>query len=246
MLQKDFTFQVKADETGGDDGGTLVAYASTFDRDPDSYGDVISPGAFTETLQKWRDSGNTIPLLFGHRFDDPSMNIGGVTEAVEDDRGLKITAKFDAENPTAQYVRRLVKEKRLSKMSFAFDVLDDGETTLDNGLKAHELRRLDLFEVSLVPIPANQHADVLDVKSGVKTWRTLSAKNEDKLRQALDLLKEVVSTVDSEDSEPKNDRNVNDSSNPEAVKSGNGEAGAVRRSAVDDINQLLKKSEEIR
>ncbi|MBW3077696.1 HK97 family phage prohead protease [Bifidobacterium simiiventris] len=245
-MRKDFTFQMKDDEDNATGGGTLVAYASTFDRDPDSYGDVIAPGAFTDTLKAWKESGNTIPLLFGHRTDDPTMNIGGVTDAVEDERGLKITAEFDPDNPTAQYVRKLVKEKRLSKMSFAFDVLEDGQTELDDGMKAHELRKLDLFEVSLVPIPANQHADVVDVKqAGFKSGRTLSKKNEDKLRQALGLLKEVVSTVDSDDT-GSNDSDVNDPGNSEDPKKGNEEATDARRSAVEEITNLLRKSEEIR
>lgn len=36
------------------DGGTVTGYAATFDREPDSYGDVIAPGAFAETLKRWR------------------------------------------------------------------------------------------------------------------------------------------------------------------------------------------------
>lgn len=243
-MHKDFTFEVKDGEQ--DTGGTLVAYASTFDRDPDSYGDVIAPGAFASTLAQWKASGNTIPLLFGHRTDDPNMNIGGVTEAVEDERGLKITAKFDADNPTAQYVRKLVKERRLSKMSFAFDVLEDGVTELDNGTKAHELRKLDLYEVSLVPIPANQHADVIDVKSvSEKSGRTLSQKNEDKLRQAFSLLEEVLQTVGSDDT-GSSDKPANDPGNSEDSAKNNEEAQDARRSAVaKETTNLLKKLEGI-
>ena len=158
------TFQVNFKESGTD-GGSIVAYAATFDREPDSYGDVIAPGAFTETIKAWNESGQRIPLLFGHRTDDPEMNIGGVDSIEEDERGLKVSATFDADNPTAQYVRKLVKEKRLNKLSFAYDILDAGTITLDDGTEANELRKLDIFEVSLVPIPANRHAEVIEVKS---------------------------------------------------------------------------------
>lgn len=162
MFKKDYSVQFKA---AGDDGGHIVAYAATFDREPDSYGDVIAPGAFKNTLEEWNASGNVIPLLFGHRTDDPAMNIGGVDSIEEDERGLRIEATFDKDSETAQYVRRLVLEKRLSKLSFAYDVLDEGTITLDDGRKANELREIKLFEVSLVPIPANGHAEVVEAKA---------------------------------------------------------------------------------
>ena len=68
--------EVKA---GPDDGlaeGEFIVYPSTFTREPDSYGDVVAKGAFVDTLDEWAKSGNSIPLLFGHRFDDPDFNIG--------------------------------------------------------------------------------------------------------------------------------------------------------------------------
>ncbi|MCW1013253.1 HK97 family phage prohead protease, partial [Streptococcus anginosus] len=69
-------------------------------------------------------SGNNIPLLYGHDFADPFSNIGVVTSAVEDDHGLKIEAVLDLDNEKAAQVHRLIKERRLSQMSFAFRVLD--------------------------------------------------------------------------------------------------------------------------
>ena len=147
-----------------DDEHYIIAYAATFHEEPDSYGDIIRPGAFTETLEKWEASNANIPLLFGHRMDDPLLNIGVVTEATQDETGLKVKAVFDMENERGAYAYKLVKEGRLSKLSFAYDVLDAAERTLDNGMTVNELRKLDIFEVSLVPVPANQHAEVIEVK----------------------------------------------------------------------------------
>lgn len=141
----------------------IIAYAATFHEEPDSYGDIIAPGAFTETLEKWEESNANIPLLFGHRMDDPLLNIGVVTEAEQDETGLKVKAVFDMENERGAYAYKLVKEGRLSKLSFAYDVLDAAPRELD-GMTVNELRKLDIFEVSLVPVPANQHAEVLEVK----------------------------------------------------------------------------------
>ena len=149
------------------DGGHFAGYAATFHRDPDCYGDVIAKGAFADTLDAWNqkaDRGIYIPLLYGHNTSDPEYNIGRVTEAREDEVGLYVEGDFDADNPKAQYVRKLASEGRLYQFSFAYDVGDEARVEID-GAKANELRKLDLYEVSLVQIPANQHAELLDVKS---------------------------------------------------------------------------------
>lgn len=163
MLQKSFDIQ-RVDEVA--DGGEITAYASTFDRVPDSYGDIVAPGAFTKSLEEWRTSGRPIPLLFGHRTDDPRMNVGAVVDAVEDEKGLLVRAKFDPDSDIAQYTRKLVMEGRLAKLSFAYETLDSAPVVLDGGVKANELRELKLYEVSLVPIPANDMTFIVDAKAG--------------------------------------------------------------------------------
>lgn len=162
MLKK--SFEIK--DISEADGGEIKAYAATFDRIRDSYGDIIAPGAFSKTLNDWNESGHPIPLLFGHRTDDPRMNLGSVVEASEDERGLLIKAQFDETSDVAQYTRKLVQEGRLTKLSFAYDVLDSAPVVLEDGTKANELRELKLYEISLVPIPANQLTEVLEVKDG--------------------------------------------------------------------------------
>ena len=157
-------FDLIVDEQDDLGEGEILAYASTFDRIPDSYGDVVAPGAFTKTLAEWNASGNPIPLLFGHRTDDPRMNIGEIIEATEDERGLRVRAKFDESNEVAAYTRKLVMEGRLSKLSFAYDTIDSAPVVLEDGTRARELRELKLFEVSLVPIPANPLTEVIDAK----------------------------------------------------------------------------------
>jgi len=162
MQKKSFDLVYESEQG---DGGEIVAYASTFDRIPDAYGDVVAPGAFAKSLADWQASGNPIPLLFGHRTDDPRMNLGAVIEASEDERGLRIRARFDEDNEIAQYTRKLVKEGRLTKLSFAYDTLDSEFITLDDGTRANELKELKIYEISLVPIPANQLTEVISAKA---------------------------------------------------------------------------------
>lgn len=205
-LFKSTTHQIKACVKSEleEDGGIVKGYASTFDRDPDAYGDVVARGAFAKSLERWKqlnEEGKYIPLLWGHDTFDPTSNIGRVVDAVEDDRGLLIKAEFDADNEKAQYVRKLVKEGRVYQFSFAFDVRDWGQIELEDGRKANELRDLELFEVSLVQIPANQHATVEEIKSGeisaslIKAGRRNSAKDADALREINDHAKQIQTVV---------------------------------------------------
>lgn len=192
--------------------GIVEGYASTFDRTPDSYGDVIAKGAFARTLDEWAAKGGeglSIPLLYGHNTDDPMHNIGRVTEAREDERGLFVRAEFDADNPTAQYARKLAAEGRLYQFSFAYGIRDEAPVELDGGVKANELRDLDLYEVSLVQIPANQNAVVTAIKSDapeVKSGRRNSKKDADELRSIRSLAERITTAIDGlladEDTDP--------------------------------------------
>jgi len=178
-----------------DEGGIVEGYAATFDREPDSYGDVIAPGAFAEAVDAWKAkmaNGIYVPLLYGHNTSDPEYNIGRITEIREDERGLWVHGELDAENEKAQYVRKLAREGRLYQFSFAYAVIDEDEAELDDGTRANELRKLDLFEVSLVQIPANQHAVITGIKSG----RRNSAKDADELRAIADHAREIITAID--------------------------------------------------
>ena len=229
-----------------EDGGIVKGYASTFDRDPDAYGDVVKRGAFAKSLERWKAlnaEGKFIPLLWGHDTEDPKSNIGRVVDAVEDERGLLITAEFDADNEKAQYVRKLVQEGRVYQFSFAFEIREQGTIELDDGRKANELRDLELFEVSLVQIPANQHATVEEVKSldagaEIKAGRRNSAKDADELRKLNELFAQGQSIVNgllADDETPTEDGEEES----EAAKAAEGETSQAE--FVDAYKQAVKE-----
>lgn len=226
------------------DGGTVKGYASTFDREPDSYGDVIAPGAFAKSLERWAalyEQGKRIPLLYGHNTDDPMHNIGWLESVPrEDERGLFVEGRFDPENETAQYVRKLAQEGRIYQFSFAFTCTDWAEVTLEDGRKANELRELDIYEVSLVQIPANQHAEVTEVKAAeVKSGRRNSAKDEGELRAIAEAAASITTIVNGllADSAP-DEREPEPEANPEEPERANGEE-------PKGIGELLAKAEAI-
>ena len=213
MKVKDYKIQIKAGPDDGLQEGQFKAYASVFGN-IDSYGEAVVKGAFEETLSEWATSGLVLPILFGHNMVDPDFNIGGVIEAKEDDHGLLIHGELDLENPKAVQVYRLLKGRRINQLSFAYDVLDSGPAEKDD-TKYTELRKLKLYEVSIVPIGANQETEVLAVKSiasalQAKAGRVLSAKNEesiksvrDQLEAAVTALTEVLSAVGGDDDQEK-------------------------------------------
>lgn len=184
--------RVKAGPNDGLAEGEFIVYPSTFTRQPDSYGDVVAKGAFTETIQQWKDSGDTLPGLFGHRMDDPDFYIASALDLGQDDHGWWVKGAFDMESPKGPHTYRLVKSRRLRQLSFAFDVLEEGAVELEDGTKANELRKLRVHEFSFVPIGANQDTSVVAIKAlaenamvELKAGRVLSAKNESTLREAL-------------------------------------------------------------
>ena len=190
-------FNVKYADEGN---GMIEGYASTWIRKPDSYGDVVKQGAFKNTLEQRWNGGKGIPLLWAHQMNELSSYIGKA-DAEEDEKGLHFVATFD-DTEEAQRVRDLYKDGRLSKFSFAFDIKEEGITTLEDGTKANELKELDLFEISCVCVPANDDAGVVSVKAEepeVKSGKRNSAKDADAIRQAITLLQGVLGELDEVD-----------------------------------------------
>ena len=183
------TFEVKADH------GTISGYASTWTREPDSYGDIVAKGAFSEHIAQIKEEGRVLPFLFNHKADDLRAYIGTVFELKEDDHGLYFEGTFD-DTPEGQRARELALDGRLCKFSFAYDVLEAGEVTLEDGRKANELRKLKIHEVSLVMYPANPDTSVVSVKAGRRNRKS----DEDIIKQIISLANQLL-TDESDDIE---------------------------------------------
>lgn len=206
-------------EDTGKDAGRIAGYFSTYDRIPDAYGDVIAPGAFTDTIKARKESGHPFPLCWNHDLD---QIIGSVDpENIADtEKGPLMEAVF-FDTPLAQEKRALVKSGVVYQFSFAYDVLDAGPVTLENGVKANELRKLELYEISIVPIPANQNAVMTEVKAGKRN----SKADEAAIRQAIELLQGVLGELEeAEDPEGEDEPKANgapeepEASNPRKEK----------------------------
>lgn len=186
MTVKSVEFRVKAAEL---EEGVISGYASVFGN-VDSYGDIVVKGAFSRFLSEARVKGKVIPVFYGHNMEDPKANIGRVIELREDEYGLWFKAQLDLSGNTyGRVVYEQLKDGRLDSVSFGFSVVDAANT--DAG---YELRDLELYEISVVPIPANKEAMITEVKAG----RAISAKNMDLIRRAYEALGELLDAYGDE------------------------------------------------
>jgi HK97 family phage prohead protease len=213
-----------AEEETSDNGlkaGQFEAIVSAFGN-VDAVGDIVEKGAFTKSLDDWAGSGNPIPVIWSHDHGNPDAHIGVVDDAKETDAGLWIKGTVDLDEPYAAKVFKLMKGRRVTKFSFAYDVLDG----VENDKGGMNLKELELWEVGPTLIPANSNTDLLAIKalaraqgmtieemkefvksmrefnaldlsalSGVKSGRVLSAKNETTLNDALGDITSAVSKI---------------------------------------------------
>lgn len=82
----------------------------------------------------------------------------------EDDHGWWVQGRFNLDTLKGAQVYRLVKDKRLAQLSFAFDVIDKAKVILADGTTANELREVRVYEFSFVPVGADQDTSVVGVK----------------------------------------------------------------------------------
>ena len=201
MQTKDFRAAVKAaGEADGLDEGQFTAVVSVFGNE-DSVGDVVMPGAFKDDLERWDTKGDPLPVIWSHDWADPFSHIGHVLKAEETETGLQVTGQLDLDNPKAAQVYRLLKGRRVTQFSFAYDVVDAKPRKASGG---QELRRLKTYEVGPCLIGANQETELLAVKAldyaaGAKAGRVLSQKNYERLTAAHEALGEVLSAATPQD-----------------------------------------------
>ena len=207
------TIELKANEAG-----KVAGFFSTYDKTPDSYGDIIEPGAFTETLEKRKATGHPFPLCLNHDF---SVVIGACDSIEEKEKGPFVEASlFDTDR--AQEVRTWLKSGAIYQFSFAYDVLQRRDPTEEEKKAGvmNVLQKIELFEVSIVTVPANQNAVVTEVKGvepETKAGRRNSRKDADVINQIIDLAK---SLLDEPEDKPTEDEEKSEEAQPEVNPAG--------------------------
>lgn len=150
-------------DTGSLGEGQFTALVSVFGN-VDCQDEVIMPGAFAESLAAWKASGNPIPVIWSHEWDDPMAHIGEVLEAEETATGLQVTAQLDMTNPTAVQVFKLLKDHRVTEFSIGgeesnFTVVDSPDGAV------YQVGTFNLFELGPCLKGANPATQLISTKS---------------------------------------------------------------------------------
>lgn len=245
------TIQLKADEAG-----KISGFFSTYDKTPDSYGDIIEPGAFTGTIERRKATGHPFPMCFNHDF---SAVIGAIETIEEKENGPYIEGGF-LDTQLAQDVRKMCLSGAIWQFSFAYEVLkrrDPSEEEKKAGV-TNVLQELEVFEISVVTVPANQNAVATEVKGAeleTKQGKRNSKADEDTIREAVAQLENTIKSLNSlldesgEDTPPEDDQAKGAEAEPEVNEANTSEepkddSNAKRAGALlEKINEMTGGSE---
>jgi HK97 family phage prohead protease len=101
-------------------------------------------------------------MMFGHQTSD-SLPIGSWVDMAEDGKGLWVKGQIDMEDPFGSKIHRKLKQDQLRGLSIGYDVKAAEPDPKRPGVRL--LKKLDLWEVSVVNLPMNTRAAVDTVKS---------------------------------------------------------------------------------
>ena len=225
------SFEMKANEVGG-----ISGFFSTYEKTPDSYGDIIEPGAFTKTLAKREESGHPFPLCFNHDF---SAVIGAVDSVEDTEKGPYIEAHF-LDTQQAQDVRKMLQSGAIYQFSFAYDVLGAREPNEEEKKAGvtNVLTEVEVYEVSVVTVPANQNAVATEVKAGRRNRKA----DEEIIRTCIESLKSLLD--DSVNDKPENDEAENEKAAPEVNEASEEPKDAGNSKGAAELLEKINKLKE--
>jgi len=156
-------FEIKAVE----DNGVFEGFGSVFGN-VDSYKEIVAPGAFAESLAGWKAAGRLPPILWQHRSGEP---IGPYLSMEEQAVGLHVKGQLLVDDvQRAKEARALMKAKAVNGLSIGFVTREDA---YDRVTGIRTLKKVDLWEVSVVTFPANPAAQISSVKSAIDAIETV-------------------------------------------------------------------------
>lgn len=133
-----------------DDGGmlSLTGYASVTDTpyEVGFYTERIERGAFKRTLSEQPD----VQLLVNHEGLPLARTKSGTLRLTEDDRGLKVDADLDPQDPDVMSLHRKMLRGDIDQMSFAFMATDQdwNDDFTERSIKAASIHRGDVSVVN--------------------------------------------------------------------------------------------------
>lgn len=143
FLNSSFT---KSEPTTTDDNVemlTIKGYAST--NDVDRHGDIVPASVWEKGIQNYLKN----PVILA--YHNHGLPIGRMTEHTVDEKGLLVKARI---SQAAGDVYNLVKDGVLTAFSIGFRIVD---AEYNSALELFVVKELELHEISVVSVPANQN-----------------------------------------------------------------------------------------
>jgi len=147
--------------------GTIEAIVSVFGN-IDSYNERVMPGAFTKSLETKLPKG-----VWAHNWEQPIAKTlsaeellpgdPGLPEAIRENGGLKITAKFNLNTQRGREAYSDIKEGIIDEFSIGYFTI--GDNIAEDGVR--DLTEISLHEWSPVLVGANPATAILSVKSAM-------------------------------------------------------------------------------
>ena len=175
-------------------GFYVEGYASTTGLD--RQGDIIVLDALKEAAKDLVNVNNTV--FYGHNYDLENA-VGRIVEAYVDDLGLRVKIYVSS---CATELRTKLKEGIINKFSIGGRVIDDEtiskQEAINRGLvdencpfdQIHIIKKLELYEVSFVGVPANPEAQVLN--TFIKALQNLYKGGESMEKKELEKKEEEI------------------------------------------------------
>lgn len=125
----------------------IAGYANTIDKD--RTGDIVLPDAWVKGIDNFRR--NPI-LLYQHDHNKP---IGRVKNITVDKKGIFVEATVSTAAETQHGVKTLIEDGVLKSFSVGFKIKD---ADYDRSSDAFTIKDVELLEISVVSVPANQNS----------------------------------------------------------------------------------------
>jgi HK97 family phage prohead protease len=178
--------------------GTFEAIVAVFNN-VDFGGDRIAPGFFSKSLDAWRSTGDPIPVIFSHQWDNLDAHVGTANpddvaelapgdpllpDSLKELGGLYVKATMDIGQPFAGRLWEKMSSRAIKEFSFAYDVTKAKPGTHGATL---ELLEGDLIEVG----PTLKGMNPATALISAKTRASIAGPLE-----ALDIVEELTKALE--------------------------------------------------
>lgn len=149
-----FRWECKADSASGHISGLASVFGEA-----DAHGHIIKNGAFRETLDQHRANKTSPAMLWAH---DDAQPVGRWTSLRENSEGLSVSGQLNLKTAAGREAFEHVSAGDVTGLSIGFLVANGGSER-QRGTRI--ITRVELFEISLVTVPAARRAQIREVHS---------------------------------------------------------------------------------